>query len=144
MSRNLHRILDLAEHRCWELLASHRLRLGRIGFAEDRDPDWPSILPVNYVVHDGAVYFRTFEGSKLFAALRGQRVAFEVDAVDRDWQEGWSVVVLGRLSLVEQPHEAQAVDAVLWSWAAGESERLVRLDVEQVSGRELIGRPAAP
>lgn len=141
MSRNLHRILELSEQRCWELLTGHRTRLGRVAFAEDRDPDWPSILPVNYAVHGRAVYFRTFEGSKLFAALRGQRVAFEVDGVDSDWQEGWSVVLLGPLTLVEDVAEEQAVEAVLWSWAAGETERLVRLDPEHVSGRELIGRP---
>lgn len=141
MSRNLHRILDISAQRCRELLASHRPRLGRVAFAEDGDPDWPSVLPINYAYHEQAVYFRTFEGSKLFAALRGQRVAFEVDNVDEHWQEGWSVVALGRLDLVDDVEEEQAVDAVLWSWAAGQTERLVRLDVEQLSGREIIGRP---
>lgn len=97
------------------------------------------MLPVNYAYHDDAVYFRTFEGSKLFAALREQRVAFEIDAVDAEWRDGWSVVALGRLAAVDRQAERDAVDDELESWAADSDEALVRLDVEALTGREVIG-----
>ena len=105
MTRSHHRLIELTEQRCRELLASHLPRIGRLAFAEDGDPAWPTVLPINYVLVRGAVYLRTFEGSKLYAALRRQRVAFEVDEVDAAWREGWSVLALGRLDVVDDADE---------------------------------------
>lgn len=144
MSRSHHRIIDIAEHRCRELLATHTSRLGRVAFAEDGDPDWPTVLPVNYAYHDGAIYFRTIEGSKLFAALRRQRVAFEIDAINDSWGEGWSVVALGSLDVVVDPDDEAAVDGMLDSWVADDTETLVRIAIEELSGREVIGPPPHP
>jgi len=139
MTRQKHRITELDESQCRELLKTHATRLGRVAFVEDGDPDWPTVLPVNYAVVDGAVFFRTFEGSKLYAALRRQRVAFEVDAVDEQWQHGWSVLAIGSLDVVRDPQVAAAADEDLASWAAGEDEQLVRLEIDQLTGRRVIG-----
>lgn len=138
MSRAHHRIIDLDAERCHGLLAGVGSGLGRVAFADDGDPDWPVVLPVNFVALDGAIYFRTFEGSKLYAALRRQRVAFEVDEIERDWRSGWSVLAVGRLDVVRDAGIAADVDAVLTSWAA-EGEQLVGLTVENISGREVFG-----
>lgn len=143
MSRSQHRIIQIDEQRCRELLATHTPRLGRVAFAEGADPDWPSVLPVNYAYHDDAVYFRTFEGSKLYAALRHQRVAFEIDDLDPQWREGWSVVALGQLDIVRDPAVIATVAPALTSWAAGDDEQLVRLAVAQLSGREVMGPPGS-
>lgn len=143
MARSHHRIVELDEQRCRELLTGHDIHVGRVAFAEDGDPDWPTVLPVNYAYHDGAVFFRTFVGSKLFAALRRQRVAFEVDEIDDAWQTGWSVVALGSLDVVQDPAAAAAVGDTLQSWAADDDEQLVRISIEQLSGREVIGPGAA-
>jgi nitroimidazol reductase NimA-like FMN-containing flavoprotein (pyridoxamine 5'-phosphate oxidase superfamily) len=132
------RIFVLTEARCLTLLASHQHRLGRVAFAEDGDPNWPSILPVNYAYHDDAVFIRNFEGSKLYAALRRQRVAFEVDEVNDDWGEGWSVVAVGTLELVRDSEQRDAVDGLLDSWAADARQYLVRLNIQQLTGREII------
>lgn len=140
--RQQHRIIELDRALCWELLTTHGIRLGRIAFVEGGDPDWPTVLPVNYALVADAVVLRTFEGSKLYAALRHQRVAFEVDAVDATWQEGWSVVAVGRLQVVRDPDVAAAADSVLRSWAAGADEQLVRLEVDQLTGRRVIGHTA--
>ncbi len=139
MSRSSHRIVELDEDQCRHLLQSHRPRLGRVAFAEDGDPDWPVVLPVNYSYHDDGVYFRTFAGSKLYAALRRQRVAFEVDAIDADWHQGWSVMALGALDVVREASVVAAMDKALESWAADETEQLIRLSIDQLSGREVIG-----
>jgi nitroimidazol reductase NimA-like FMN-containing flavoprotein (pyridoxamine 5'-phosphate oxidase superfamily) len=141
MSRTYQRIVELTTQQCLHLLDTHRPRLGRVAFAEDGDPDWPTVLPVNYAYHDGQIFFRTFEGSKLYAALRRQRVAFEIDVVDSAWKEGWSVVALGTLEVVRDPKHRAAVDEILRSWAADRTGQLVRLDIELLTGREIIGAP---
>jgi len=76
---------------------------------------------------------RTFEGSKLYAALRRQRVAFEIDDVDADLRQGWSVVTLGTLDIVTDRTDHHAVDEHLTSWAAGGTEPPIRLDIEQLT-----------
>lgn len=141
MSRSPHRILELDTDQCHALLAAAGSGLGRVAFADAGDPNWPVVLPVNFVALDRTIYFRTFEGSKLYAALRRQRVAFEVDAIDERWRSGWSVLALGRLDVVRDLQVSAAVDAVLTSWAA-DDEQLVGLAVELISGREIFG-PAA-
>lgn len=138
MSRNQHRMFELTQQQCRDRLANHGHRLGRVAFAEDADPDWPTVLPVNYAYHDGHVFFRTFEGSKLYAALRRQRVAFEIDTVNEDWRQGWSVVALGTLEVVSDAEMRMTAGEQLTSWAAPESEQLVRLRIEQLTGREVI------
>ena len=95
MERSFLGLIELSEEHCRELLDQHRPTVGRVAFADDHNPDWPMVLPVNYVWVGGDIYFNTFEGSKLFAALRSQRVAFEIDEVDDDLRCGWSVVVVG-------------------------------------------------
>lgn len=139
MTRQRHRIIELGESQCQELLTAHRTRLGRVAFVEDGDPDWPTVLPVNYAVVDGAVLFRTFEGSKLYAALRRQRVAFQVDAVDEEWRDGWSVLAVGSLDIVHDAELEAAADADLASWAATRDEHMVRLEIDQLTGRRVIG-----
>jgi nitroimidazol reductase NimA-like FMN-containing flavoprotein (pyridoxamine 5'-phosphate oxidase superfamily) len=141
MTRNRHRIIVLDGDTCRRLIASHPSGLGRVAFAEDGDVDWPTVLPVNYAYVDGAVYFRTFEGSKLYAALRRQRVAFEVDHVDTEWREGWSVLARGPLSIVRDRDLSAAVDAQLASWAAGEHEQLVAMAIDDITGRRVVGPP---
>ncbi len=143
MGRSHHRIIELDDDGCRRRLEAHRPRLGRVAFAEDGDPDWPVVLPVNYHYDGTAVYFRTFEGSKLFAALRRQRVAFEIDAIDGDWRLGWSVMVIGTLDVVRDPEIVDAVADTLESWATDETDSLVRLSIAQLSGREVIGPAAA-
>lgn len=136
-------MFELTEQQCRESLATHTPRLGRVAFAEDGDPNWPAIMPVNYAYHDGRVFIRTFEGSKLYAALRRQRVAFEIDTVDEEWLQGWSVVAVGTLDVVTNPLERAAVSWKLTSWAADDTQHLVRLDIERVTGRKIVGGPPA-
>lgn len=129
-------LIELTDEQCRQLLDQHRPTVGRVAFADDRNPDWPTILPVNYVWAGGDVYFRTFEGSKLFAALRRQRVAFEVDEIDDDLQCGWSVVAVGPLDIMRSGYPT-AVDS-LQSWA-NDPEHVLRLHVQQITGRRVIG-----
>ena len=53
----------LESEECWALLEARHL--GRLAFV---DQDGPIVLPINYVVVDGVVIFRTDAGSKLAKA----------------------------------------------------------------------------
>ena len=140
MSRNHHhQVFELSEEQCRQRLQGHQRKLGRIAFAEERDPDWPVALPVNYAYVQGDIFIRTYEGSKLYAALRRQRVAFEVDEVDGEWSEGWSVVAVGTLQLVDDPEQRAAAAAQLRSWGADAAPHIVRVDVDILTGREIVG-----
>ena len=75
----------LPEYECWQLLQSHRPRLGRLAFV---DAGWPLVLPVNYLAVGTLLYIRTAPGSKLLAAAKLQQVTFEVDDVDEVREEG--------------------------------------------------------
>jgi hypothetical protein len=71
----------------------------------------PTVLPVNYVVHEGAIVFRTAHDSPTDEDLRtgiadaAYKVAFEIDELDPPTREGWSVLVQGSLYHVESEAE---------------------------------------
>ena len=77
---------------CWRLV--NRVVVGRVGFVYD---DEPMVLPVNCVVVDGNIAFRTAGDSMLHNLGEGARVAFEADHVDPVAESGWSVLVRGNL-----------------------------------------------
>ena len=115
-------------HECWELLRSSEV--GRLAVAIAEQPD---IFPVNYVIEQGTVVFRTAEGTKLNAAI-GSLVAFEVDGEDAG--DAWSVVVKGRAEEITQMYEVfDAADLPLYPWNAAPKHRFVRIVPDQVSGR---------
>src|SRR5215211_1655013 len=70
---------------------SRRLLAGRhLGRLAVPDFGGPMIFPVNYVVEEDLVVFRTDLGSKLDAATERESVALEVDAIDEATRTGWS------------------------------------------------------
>jgi nitroimidazol reductase NimA-like FMN-containing flavoprotein (pyridoxamine 5'-phosphate oxidase superfamily) len=115
---------------CVELLRGHSF--GRVSMSVTGDP---VILPVFYALVDGDVVFRTDPGTKLIAAVLGTRVAFEVD----DAASGWSVLVIGRAHEMRSPSPALAgAQARLDDyWPSGERERVVRIEIEKITGRRL-------
>lgn len=125
----------LSREECLQLLAGHATGVGRIAIPGER----PDILPVNFVVDTRQqVVFRTEEGKKLDAAVRGRFVAFEVDTVDPEWRRGWSVVVRGWAEEVTDPDELEQVRALpLTSWAPGTRGHYVRIRPEVISGRRI-------
>jgi uncharacterized protein len=128
--------LDAAE--CRRLLGS--VPIGRIVFT---DQAMPAVQPVNFLVHEGAVVFRTGEGSKLAAASRNAVVAFEADDIDREYQRGWSVVVVGRAEEVTEPSLRQRLtDLPLRPWASGVRDHVIRIPIEIIYGRR-IAPPAS-
>jgi nitroimidazol reductase NimA-like FMN-containing flavoprotein (pyridoxamine 5'-phosphate oxidase superfamily) len=122
---------SLTTRECLELLATEEL--GRVGFELDGRP---VILPVNYRVMANAVAFRTEPGTKLTAALMRARVAFEVDHVSADRTGGWSVLVVGEATELDDEGSLQEIERLGVSpWAPGSRNHVVVIAADQVSGR---------
>lgn len=129
-------ITELAPGKCWELL-----RLGLLGRACFSTPMGPRVIPVNYTVHAGDILFRTSPGSLLATYAAGNQLAFEIDQIDEQARQGWSVVALGKAELVVDMDEITGI----WvrgdpePWADGSRNAYLRLHVRDVSGRRLGG-----
>jgi hypothetical protein len=131
-------ILPLDE--CLRLLES--VPVGRIGFQADGEV---VVLPVNYVVDEQSVAFRTAAGSKLSAAEGQAQVVFEADNYDAGRRAGWSVVVSGRAEMVYEDADIEALNRRgLDSWAdAADLPFWIRIRPESVSGRLIAGHGSA-
>ena len=127
---------ELAERECVELLASQVI--GRVAVVvEDR----ANVFPVNYVLDNGYIVFRTDEGTKLDAARAGAVVTFEVDKSDPLYHTGWSVMVTGRLDAVTDPHELRRVRALpVRAWGRN-GQQWPRMPITSISGRRINAAP---
>lgn len=109
--------------------------IGRIVFT---DRALPAILPVNFVVDDSTIIFRTGAGSKLSAATREAIVAFEADSFHEATETGWSVTVVGPAHRVEDPDEIERLKRLpLRPWVPVAPEHYVRIDIAHVTGRRI-------
>ena len=124
---------ELTQHDGFGLLAGQQL--GRVVLVDDRGP---LALPVNFVVDQHSVLFRSDEGTKLEVASRGARVAFEVDGIDAATRTGWSVLVRGEAIEVTDPAELARVRRLpLSPWAPGAKTRYVRILPTVLTGRRI-------
>jgi uncharacterized protein len=129
MSLHVEPVTVLGEDECWYLLASRTL--GRLVTVEAGQPE---IFPVNFVVQQRTVLFRTAEGRKLLSSVMTDRVAFEAD--DHDLEEGWSVVVKGRAEPMSDSADLdKAHRAQLLTWTPGAKEHYVRIVAAEITGR---------
>lgn len=120
----------LSEAECRRLLGCHTL--GRVGITSG---GLPLILPVHYLYDEGVIVFRTGAGTKLRAAVNGDVLAFEVDTYDAESGRGWSVMVLGRATVVTTEHEQAGLPTFDQPAPGEERNHYVRLFCELVTGR---------
>jgi len=119
----------LSEDESWDRLAS--IALGRLVACIGGQPE---IFPVNFVVQDRTVLFRTSEGTKLFAAVASSRVAFEAD--DHNVADGWSVIIKGRAQVLDTSREIEKAErAQLIPWIATLKLHYVRVIPSEITGR---------
>lgn len=124
---------ELTKSECFELLAAQQL--GRLAVVDDLGP---ILLPVNFIFDRHTVVFRTDEGTKLDAASRSARVAFEVDGTDAATRTGWSVVIRGEAVEITEPAElARLRELPLYPWAPGARSRYVRILPASLTGRRI-------
>ena len=104
----------------------------------------PTVLPVNYVVHEGTIVFRTAHDSPTDEDLRTgiadaeYKVAFEIDELNPAAREGWSVLVQGSVHHVDTEAErASVLKAGVEPWAGGARELFLRIRPTRITGRRL-------
>lgn len=131
MERNDSVIQKLSTEDSLELLSTQTF--GRLVVRRKDDMD---LFPVNYVVSEGKIYFRTAEGSKLFTVSLNHDVLFEVDLVDQETQRAWSVVVKGDAEVITSNAEINAADKLpLKPWLPTLKYNYVAITPNSVSGR---------
>ncbi|MGW0698966.1 helix-turn-helix domain-containing protein [Streptomyces sp. NPDC002867] len=131
-------LVELAEDECWALLGTHGV--GRIAVA---GRDGPAILPVNYLVTEGEVAFRTSREARP-GQVAGEEIAFEVDHIDEAFSRGWSVLIVGAARSVTDQDAVQELERQAYSapWAGGERDLWIVLAPDRVTGRRILVRDA--
>ncbi len=124
----------LDERDCLALLATQSF--GRLAVVRE---GLPEIFPVNYVLDGRTVVIRTQTGLKLTHASLA-RVAFEVDRIDPESREGWTVEVKGLgedVTDAGDPWSASALAAPVDPWVPGPHDHTIAISHPTFSGRRL-------
>lgn len=120
----------LSEDECWQRLST--AAVGRLAVVVAGEPD---IFPVNFVVDERSIVFRTAEGTKLAALTVAPTVAFESDGLDTTAARVWSVVVKGTAVRLERFTDIYAAEELpLSSWQPGPKQWFVRISPVTVTG----------
>ena len=129
---------ELGEEECLALIAPGGI--GRIAYTSRFGP---TVLPVNYAMRDGAIFFRTAENGPLDVDLRtgiadaDYRVAFEIDSLHLDTKQGWSVLIQGPAHHVSGTEEETLREVGVEPWAPGPRELFVRIVPSRITGRRV-------
>jgi nitroimidazol reductase NimA-like FMN-containing flavoprotein (pyridoxamine 5'-phosphate oxidase superfamily) len=123
---------ELSRDECLELLATKSV--GRVAYCT---PDGPEVLPLNYVVDDGTLLFRTSPHSALGRHLRLDVAAFQVDEIDDYTESGWSVLVRGAVEPLSTD-DLPAADRRPRPWVEGMRPLHLRLTPRTITGRRLL------
>lgn len=121
--------LDVDE--CLRLISG--VGIGRVVVVSEHGP---MALPVNYALVEGGIVFRTAQGSDL-AALSGVEVGFEVDHLDEELCQGWSVLVAGTALRIRDPAVIWRLRELIKPWAGGERSVYIRIGFRRVTGRRV-------
>ncbi len=106
--------------------------VGRLALIVENHPD---IFPVNYVLDEGSIVFRTGIGTKFWSSMRDP-CALEIDGFNAGSGKAWSVVVRGQARLIVDQQEKAAADALhLDPWQPGSKRHYLRLSFDAVTGR---------
>jgi nitroimidazol reductase NimA-like FMN-containing flavoprotein (pyridoxamine 5'-phosphate oxidase superfamily) len=136
----------LSEAECLQLISAGGV--GRLAYAGRFGP---TVLPVNYKLHEGTIVFRTTQDSPtdedLRTGIRGAefKVAFEIDDINPAAREGWSVLIQGSAHHVESGTErASVLEAGIEPWAGGARELFLRIVPTRITGRRIRHSQPAP
>lgn len=124
-----HRLGVLDEATCLRLLGTSPV--GRLGFSSH---GLPVIFPVNYFLHDRTIVFCSEMGEKTRAASHHDVACLEIDQFDAFDHSGWSVLVTGRLSMVDPEHEVLLRRLPLTPWVHG-ADHFIELPIDLITGR---------
>jgi hypothetical protein len=126
-------VVALDDTECWQLLG--RSGLGRLAVAVLGEPD---IFPVNYILVDHGIIFRTAQGTKLASLTVDSRVAFEIDGVDERSGTAWSVVAHGTAEVLDADDIPGTGGRQVTSWHRAPKPLIVRISVDSLTGRRFV------
>jgi nitroimidazol reductase NimA-like FMN-containing flavoprotein (pyridoxamine 5'-phosphate oxidase superfamily) len=133
---------ELSESECWTLLRT--VDIGRLAAPNRRGG--VDIFPVNHVVDQGSLVFRTAAGTKVTDAVEAPEVAFEADnaacSYDAQLDDPWSVVVHGVAELITiQTDLFDSFELIVRPWHVSNKPYFIRVVPTSVSGRRFHMRP---
>ena len=129
------RLEPLSRYDCWRLVtgAAGPDGIARVAWT---GPAGPAIVPVNYAVADGFIWFQTTAGSRLARECCDQKVLVEVDQVDLASHTGWSVVVTGMATCLPTASDPGILSDLV-VWPSGPRQLLLRVEPDELTGRRL-------
>ncbi len=123
----------LTPDECYELMG--KTTVGHIAFVND---EGQQMMPVNFIVLDEPIYFRTVYTGILADLVRGHPdVAFGADGHDDALRTGWNVTVRGSARQVEDRATINKVLGNLTPWAGGVRSTVIEVRPESVAGRKI-------
>lgn len=134
MAEGFHRLSQMDDEECAELLAQHHV--GRLAYEAKGQLH---IVPLNYVTEAaGRVVFRTTSTALLYRAAL-DRVAFEIDGINERSRTGWSICVHGRAwAVADGDVDTATLRALpLEPWAPGQRYSWFVIHPQAVTGRRL-------
>jgi nitroimidazol reductase NimA-like FMN-containing flavoprotein (pyridoxamine 5'-phosphate oxidase superfamily) len=126
-------LVEMTAEECRKRLSTHGV--GRVAVSTS---DGPAIVPVNYLVMDDIVAYRTAPDA-VPAAAAGTEVAFEVDHIDDALSQGWSVLVVGPARAVTEAEAVRHLEeqAATTPWAGGSRGLWVTITPTRLTGRRI-------
>lgn len=128
----------LGRESCLSLLGTRGI--GRVAFTMEGDAA-PTVLPVNYALLNDTIVFRTKLAGSIMRHARGY-ASFQVDHLDEERREGWSVLASGRCRRVPDAGELSRIPQgrLPVPWASGDRDQVLKLTPGRMAGRR-IRRP---
>ena len=129
------RLERLSRYDCWRLLSevAGPDAIARIVWS---GPDGMAIVPMNFTVADGNIWFQTASDSSLARESRDQQVLVEVDQIDPASRTGWSVVVSGVATCLPSEQDPGLLGD-LRVWPQGPRDLLLKVEPQDLTGRRL-------
>jgi len=104
----------------------------------------PMVLPVNYRLFEDSIVFRTAQGSTMDQDLTTgiadaeYLIAFEIDHLDPDRREGWTVLIHGSAHHVtDEDERASVAQAGVTPWVGGVRDLYMRIRPTHIAGRRI-------
>jgi hypothetical protein len=122
----------LGESDCWALLRG--VSVGRIAFPTD--DGGVEIFPINHLVDQGSIVFRTAAGAKLAGATKASEVVFEADNSDVEPSVVWSVIMKGHAEMITVASDLfESFELNVRPWHASRKPYFVRIVPMLTTGR---------
>ena len=122
----------LGESDCWALLRD--TSVGRIAYSTA--DGGVEIFPINHLVDQGSIVFRTAAGTKLAGATDAAEVVFEADNSDAERGVAWSVILKGHAEMITVANDLfESFDLNVRPWHASRKPYFVRVVPMLTTGR---------